>query len=251
MFLHLFIILYTNLLSMKITLTILLLHFSVLIFANEASDSTKKVWHFNGIIQVNNNGISPVPAFSLGRPALMSTFFIQKGGFTFSPEFNYALDGKPWVVNQWLRYQKQHERFTFRTGINMSLFFSRNEPNMKLNQYLALEGVVSYKLSAKNSLNLLYWNSHGLDATAVKTGHFISLSASLSKIPVSKSLLLDLKPNLFYLKNTIPFKGVFVSAITSIAHRKFPVSIFFQAVKPIKVNPDTPFNWNYGLNYIF
>ena len=157
---------------MKTTFTILLLHFSVFIFANEVIDSTKKVWHFNGIIQVNNNGISPVPAFSLGRPALMTSFFIQKGGFIFSPEFNYALDGKPWVVNQWLRYQKQYERFTFRTGINMSLFFSRNENTMKLNQYMALEGFMSYRLSKKSSLNLLYWYSKGLDPTAVKSGHF-------------------------------------------------------------------------------
>ena len=236
---------------MKISFTILLLHFSVFLFANSVTDSTKKVWHFNGIIQVNNNGISPVPAFSLGRPALMTTFFIQKGGFIFSPEFNYALDGKPWVVNQWIRYQKQHERFTFRTGINMSLFFSRNETNMKLNQYMALEGFMGYRLSKKSSLNLLYWHSKGLDLTAVKSGHFLSLSASISKIPVSKSLYIDFRPNVFYLTNKIPFKGVFVSAITSIANKKFPFSIFFQAVQPIKVNPNTPFNWNYGLNYIF
>jgi hypothetical protein len=240
-----------NLLSMKITFTILLLHFSTFLLANETSDSTKKVWQFHGIIQVNNNGISPVPAFSLGRPALMTTFFVQKRGFTFSPEFNYALDGKPWVVNQWLRYQKQHERFTFRTGINMSLFFTRNEPNMKLNQYMALEGAMGYRLSKKSTLNLIYWYSKGLDPTAVKSGHFLSLSASISKIPVAKSLVLDLRPNVFYLTNKIPFKGVFVSAIASIAHKKYPVSIFLQAVQPIKVSPVTPFNWNYGLSYIF
>jgi hypothetical protein len=236
---------------MKITFTFLLLHISTFLLANINADSTKKTWQFHGVIQVNNNGISPVPAFSLGRPALMTTFFVRKGGFSFSPEYNYALDGKPWVVNQWLRYQTQHQRFTFRTGANMSLFFSRNQPNMKLNQYLALEGAMGYQLSKKSTLNLVYWYSKGLDETAVKSGHFVSLSASISKIPVSKSLFLELRPNVFYLTNKIPFKGLFVSAITSIAHKKLPVSVFFQAVQPIKVNPTTPFNWNYGINYIF
>lgn len=236
---------------MKLFYCLLFTCLSITIFANNLSDSTKKTWQFHGIIQLNNNGISPVPAFSLGKPALMTSFFIQKGGFTFSPEFNYGLDGKPWVVNQWLRYQQQHGRFLFRTGANMSLFFGRVNSEVKLNQYLALEGVASYQMSAKSSLNLLYWNSQGLDPTAVKSGHFLSLSASISKIPVTKSLLLELRPNLFYLSNTIPFKGLFISAITSISHKKYPISIFSQAVQPISVKPTTNFNWNYGLNYIF
>lgn len=236
---------------MKFFYCILFSFLSINTFANSLADSTKKTWQFHGVIQVNNNGISPVPAFSLGKPALMSTFFIQKGGFSFSPEFNYALDGKPWVVNQWLRYQKTQNRLTFRTGGNMSLFFRRDNSEVKLNQYLALEGFVSYRMSDRSSLNLLYWNSHGLDPTAVKSGHFLSLSANISKIHVSKSLLVDLRPNLFYLTNTIPFKGLFVSAITSISHKKYPVSIFIQAVQPISTKPVSNFNWNYGLNYIF
>lgn len=236
---------------MKFFYCILFSFLSINVFANNLADSTKKTWQFHGVIQVNNNGISPVPAFSLGKPALMTSFFVQKGGFTFSPEFNYGLDGKPWVVNQWLRFQKQHGRFLLRTGANMSLFFGRIGSEIKLNQYLALEGFVSYRMSDRSSLNLLYWNSHGLDPMAVKSGHFLSLSANISKIPITKSLLLELRPNLFYLANTIPFKGLFVSAITSISHKKYPVSIFAQAVQPILVKPATNFNWNYGLNYIF
>lgn len=240
-----------NLLFMKATFTIIFIYLSNILLANVNPDSTKKTWQFHGVIQLNNNGISPVPAFSLGRPALMSSFFIQKGGFTFSPEFNYALDGKPWVVNQWLRYQKQKGRFTYRTGINMSLFFTRNEPNMKLNQYMALEGFMGYKLSPKSTLNLVYWHSRGLDPTAVKSGHFLSLSASISQIPLTQSLYFDFRPSVFYIKNKVPFEGLFVSAITSVSHKKLPVSLFVQAVEPIWVEPASKFNWNYGLNYIF
>ncbi len=236
---------------MKFYYFILVSLLSINTFANNLADSTKKTWQFHGVIQVNNNGISPVPAFSLGKPALMTSFFVQKGGFTFSPEFNYGLDGKPWVVNQWLRFQKQHGRFLLRTGANMSLFFGRAGSEVKLNQYLALEGFVGYRISDRSSLNLLYWNSHGLDPKAVKSGHFLSLSANISKIPVTKSLILELRPNLFYLTNTIPFKGLFVSEITTISHKKYPVSIFAQVVQPISVKPTTNFNWNYGLNYIF
>ena len=141
---------------MKVFITALFLISSFLLSAQ--TDSTKKVWQFHGNIQVNNNGISPVPAFSLGKPALMATLFIKKGGFTYSPEFNYGADGKPWVVNNWFRYEWRQGNLTYRTGLNFALFFGRetvlrdNKSVViaRLNQYTALEGGLTYKFSDKN-----------------------------------------------------------------------------------------------------
>jgi hypothetical protein len=242
---------------MKVFFTTALLVSSFLVSAQ--TDSTKKVWQFHGNIQVNNNGISPVPAFSLGKPALMATLFVKKGGFTYSPEFNYGADGKPWVMNQWFRYQWTRGNWAYRAGLNFSLFFGREKVLRdnktaiiaKLNQYTALEGGLSYKLSDKNSLGLTYWNSYGLDYGSVKSGHFVMLSAAFTQIPLSKSLFLHLRPNLFYLNNKIPYEGLFASAIVSVSHKKYPFSIFTQGVKPLWVAQTTKSNWNYGLNYTF
>ena len=107
---------------MKHFFTVLFMQISFLLLS-QTVDSTKKVWQFHGNIQVNNNGISPVPAFSLGKPALMTSLFLTKGRFTYSPEFNYGSDGKPWVVNQWFRYQWTQGKWAYRTGLNFSLFF--------------------------------------------------------------------------------------------------------------------------------
>jgi hypothetical protein len=242
---------------MKFLSTLLFLHATFFLLAQ--ADSTKKAWQFHGNIQVNNNGISPVPAFSLGKPALMTSLFLSKGRFTYSPELNYGSDGKPWVANQWFRYQWTQGKLTYRTGINMSLFFLRekivkdNKPIeiAKLNQYTALEGGLSYKLSDKNSLSMTYWNSYGLDYGSVKSGHFVMLSAAFTQIPMSKSLFLHLRPNLFYLNNKVPFEGLFMSAIVSISHKKYPFSLSTQGVKPIWVAQKTKSNWNFGLNYTF
>lgn len=242
---------------MKLFFTIICLHASCVMWAQ--SDSIKNVWHFNGILQINNNGISPVPAFSLGKPAMMNTLFLKKGSFTYSPEFNYGSDGKPWVINQWFRYQGQKGNFIYRTGLNLSLFFGRETvfrdnkkvEIAKLNQYTALEGGIGYNLSDKTSINLTYWRSYGLDYGSVKSGHFLSLSATISQIPLSKSLLLQLRPNVFYINNTVPFEGFFVSSIVSIAYKKLPFSLFVQGVQPIWVKPSAKSNWNYGVNYIF
>lgn len=242
---------------MRIILAAIFLNVSFLVLAQ--TDSTKNAWQVNGVILLTNNGISPVPAFSLGKPALMATLFVKKRGFIFSPEFNFGSDGKPWTVNQWFRYQFSHEKFSYRAGINFTLYFGRETVQMgntsvevaKLNQYTALEANVGYQLSAKSSLNLTYWNSHGLDFGSVKSGHFLSFSASFSKIPLSKLLFLELRPNVFYINNKVPFEGLFVSSILNISFKKFPVSLFTQGVQPIWSLPSTKFSWNYGLNYIF
>ena len=75
---------------MKFFHTLIFLH--VTFYLSAQTDSTAQAWQFHGNIQLNNNGISPVPAFSLGKPSLMSSLFIKKGGFTYSPEFNYGAD---------------------------------------------------------------------------------------------------------------------------------------------------------------
>ncbi len=242
---------------MKSLFTVLFLNVSFLLFGQ--TDSTKRSWEVHGFIMVTNNGISPVPAFSLGKPALMSALNVKKGGFTFSPEFNFGSDGKPWVLNQWFRYQFDKGKMTYRMGINHSLFFGREKllrgttlvEVAKLNQYTALEAGLTYKLSAKNSLGLTYWRSYGLDFGSVKTGNFLSLSGNFSQIPLSKSLFLHLRPNVFYLYNAIPFEGLFVSTIATVSHKKYPFSLFVQGVQPIWAKPSAKQNWNYGLNYIF
>jgi hypothetical protein len=194
---------------MKLIFTTVFLIYSFLLLAQ--TDSTKKAWQFHSIIQVNNNGIAPVPAFSLGKPALMTSLFVSKGGFTYSPELNYGLDGKPWAINHWLRYQWTQGKLTYRTGASLSLFFlretiikdSKELEITKINQYAALEGGVNYKFSDKNSLGLTYWKSYGFDYGSIKSGDFLMLSAAFTQIPLSKSLFLNLNPNLFYLKNTL------------------------------------------------
>lgn len=247
-----------------ITITFFLL-FPILFFANSIIvDSTlnvplPKTWQFHGNIQLNNNGISPVPAFSLGKPSIMNTFFISKGNFNYSPELNYGSDGLPWTVNNWIRYRKNFSKFNIGLGTAFSMFFSRKEVGTnsntrtiaELNQYAPVEAFIGYKFSEKNSLSFTYWKAHGLDYGSVRNGHFLMLSGGFTKINLSKSINFDLRPNLFYLNNSIPYEGLFCSAIIGLNHSKFPIHPFTQLVQPIWVRGGADFNWNFGVNYMF
>ena len=213
----------------------------------------------SGSIQLANNGISPVPAFSLGKPAIMTAFSIKKGNLSFNPQFNYGIDGRPWSSNNWLRLQFPKKKFTFRAGINWSLFFKQatvTENNQtfvikRVNRYLETELAAFYQISDKITLQTMWWHDEGMDVDAVKRGSFYSLSATISKIPLSKSLKMTLIPHVFYLHNKIPFEGFFASAMAIFSYKNSPFTLSAQAVKPIWVKPESQFNWNIGLNWGF
>ena len=89
-------------------------------------DTLKTPLSIRGNIQMTNNAISPVPAFSLGKPALLTTLYLQKGRLAFHPEFNFDLEAKPWSINTWVRYQIiQQKKWDFTLGNNFSLFFKK------------------------------------------------------------------------------------------------------------------------------
>ncbi len=212
-----------------------------------------------GNAQITNNGISPVPAFSLGKPAIMTLLNIAKGRFSFSPAFNYSIDGKPWSSNNWFRYKFPGQRLNFQIGVNWSLFFRKREifedgrsfEIQEANKYLENEVALSYKISEKSSLYFTWWHDQGIDIDAVRYGNFYSLAASLPQWPISKKLKLSLSPNFFYLENAIPFEGVFISAVAKVSREKWPVYLTLQGVQPLWVRPDANSSWNIGLNFGF
>lgn len=64
----------------------------------ENSDTTYALWSANHKFTGTNNGISIVPAFSLGRPALMyqGAFMQSNGKVRLEPEIRMSYDGEPW-----------------------------------------------------------------------------------------------------------------------------------------------------------
>jgi hypothetical protein len=231
----------------------------VISFSQDSTQEKSNEWEFHGNIQVNNNGISPVPAFSLGRPALMSTLAIKKGRFTFNPEYNMSLDVRPWVINEWFRYQIPKKNSYYQFGFNFSQFFTQTEMmvnsekqiSSNLTRYVTAEAMYGTKLSEHIGLRVTYWISGSLDFDGVKQGHFLLASLPLTSLGGQEGLNINVIPNLFYINNTIPFEGLFTSVIANLGYEKLPVRLFGQAVQPIKADDSALFNWNFGLNYFF
>ena len=75
---------------------ILIITFTVLVnlvFCQEENIS-KKSLSLSGDIGITTNGFSPIPTFSLGRPALQAHFLATKGRFAFRPMFAISDSGR-------------------------------------------------------------------------------------------------------------------------------------------------------------
>ena len=73
-----------------------ILLFSLLLLCNavqaQSTDTTKHELNFKGTVSATNNGFSLVPTFSLGKPAIITSFSVSgKRRFSFEPQFFYSL----------------------------------------------------------------------------------------------------------------------------------------------------------------
>lgn len=74
----------------------------LLIFLGASSvQSQEDIKHFlddfRGTASITQNGISLIPSFSLGDPALIFDIKMTKGRSSFEPDMRFALEGKPWA----------------------------------------------------------------------------------------------------------------------------------------------------------
>ena len=225
-------------------------------------DEVGNGFKFSGTIGLNTNGISPVPAFSLGKPAIMGFFSLRKNRFSFDPEIAYSTDGTPWFFSSCFRYRIfGNKNFGIKVAANWSV--SHSYPEViengiskiitKAERYLVFEFVPTYKLSEKFSLGSAVFVGRGFDRGSLKQMHFISLIANITKLRLSDKLYCSLFPQVFYLNLDGDTDSFFVSGVAGIGHKKFPLFLSSQINQPVvtSISPNPGFSWNVGLSFIF
>ena len=226
-------------------------------FASESQDSSKNKLSAAASVSINSNGIASIPAFSLGKPAIMATINLNKGRFSYDPVLAYSTDMKPWYFDSWLHYRIiRRPKFELRTGFNFSNFFSHVTLNgqdmIKGERYWAGELAGFLKTSSGNIVSLMYWSDNGMDPGSIR-GHYLTLEDNLSNISIGKRFLFGAGLQLFLISYYGNNDGVFVSPKFSVGMGEIPLSVFFQATQEIVSNivPHPGFKWNAGLNYSF
>lgn len=220
-----------------------------------------KVRHVAGGVTATNNGISLLPSFSLGRPALMFDLSVGNKKLSFDPQLRFAMDGKPWSFIFWWRYKVvKTEKFTFNVGAHPAFIFRPvqmmvggvSREVMTSQRYLATEIVPNYWISKNTSIGIYYLHSGGLDPGTVNSTNFITVNANFNDIPLGKKYYLKFNPQVFYLKMDKP-SGYYVTATITLSARNFPVSVQSIVNQAISTNIVTKsdFLWNLSLIYGF
>lgn len=245
---------------MKSVVVVFLVLFQLICYSQSA-DSTKVIYHFSGNISTTNNGISLIPSFSIGKPAIMSLLSMGNERFSIDPDIRYTLEGKPWSIVFNARYKWiKNKKFLFSTGASTALnykvttFTSNNPENdyILARRFIGAEVNSNYFISKKNSVGIFYLYAHGIDFGTSKNNHFVSLSTNFSKLINFENYFMNFKPQIYQVvqdKNT----GTFANATLSLHKNNFPISLSYILNKKIKSNligvDDTIWSLNLAYNF--
>ena len=222
---------------------------------SQHADSTQTPSFLRGQITATNNGVSLIPTFSLGKPAVLFDMNVGKGRLSFDPMFRFGMNGKPWAFVFWWRYKLiQQKKFNLGLGAHPSVVFrdisvtengsTRNY--MSAQRYFAWEASPNYLITKNASLGLYYIGSKGLTKDIVQNTTFIALRSVLN-MNLSNKFKLGLIPQTYYLKMD-DNERTYVNATLNLYKKDFPVSLNAIASKAIKTNiVGKDFLWSIGL----
>lgn len=255
------------------TLLFFLMHLSLVVFS-QIPDSAQRVkpgydslqkasdekMLVSGAVSATNNGISLIPTFSLGKPAVIFDLSLGKR-FSFDPEFAFSLKGKPWYFLFWFRYKLVNSgRFRMSAGTHLGLNFvntvlpiNHDSTNVTLTErYVVAELVPTYSITKNISAGIYYLYSHGIDPTTVKNSHFITVNAGFSNIKLVNKVFMNVTPQFYYLNQGL-HDGFYVTSAVTLTKSDLPFSISSVINKAIRSNiiGSKDFVWNITLTYSF
>lgn len=225
------------------------------------TDSMSHKLELSGVVILTSNGISQIPAYSLDEPAISAFFFLKLKRFSYEPDINYGINGRPWGMgNSFMYLVTDKKKLKFKSGLALGLAFSYPEvlqggEMVKINKserYLIAKLIPSYLISKKTTLSLIYWNAKNLEQKSINSINFLSAVLNISNVFVGQRMYCSISPQIFYL-DVDGEDGLFFSPTAAFGIKKFPLYLTSQINTTLYSNmtSDPGFKWNLSLNYKF
>jgi len=244
----------------KILTLILALGLSQILSAQESDSTSAKINSLGGVVTIQSKGISTIPNLTLGKPAVV---FDMKVGrkLTFEPQFRFALEGKPWAIVFWWRYNAlTSNKFSLNLSANHSLSYKTitvssagdSQEIIRTTRYLAGVIAPNYQFNKYIGVGMYLFYTRGIEDFITRNTWMASFRPGISNIPITKNITARLGPEVYYLKMDDD-DGVYLNTTFLISKKEFPLSISALINKTLKsgIPSEYDFLWNVGLSYTF
>jgi hypothetical protein len=229
--------------------------------AQESDNTVSKVNRFGGAVTIQSKGISTIPNLTLGKPAIVFDMAVGRK-LTFEPQFRFALEGKPWAMVFWWKYNTQVSnklRLVFTTNYSLSYkamtyytSIGTSQEIIRTTRYLAGGFEPNYQINKYLGIGVYLFYTYGIEEFITKNTYMVSFRPGISNIPIAKNTTARMTPEVYYLKMD-DNEGVYLNARLSVSNRNFPVSLSALVNKPLESNIPSEYDllWHVALSYSF
>ena len=207
---------------------------------------------------ITTEGISIVPALSLGEPAAIFNLSVGHR-LTFEPDLRFSLEGEPWSFLFWFRYDfVDTEKFELNIGAHPEINFRTTNATIndaaneiiEARRFLAGELDASYMVAPDVTVGSYYLYGHGFEVSVPDNTHYLSFRSTLSEIYLFQDIFLTMSPELYYLKIDRD-DGVYIASGMNLGKDNVPVSIsaFYNQTIHSNISGSPVTLWNLSLTY--
>ncbi len=233
------------------------------IYSQDAEDVTEKSKiQVSGSINLNTNGISPVPAFSLDKPSIIGTCSVDFKRLSFNPEIAFSANGEPWFISPRFTYLAiDRQKYELRISTLYSMSYSYPELFLNgelhystlLEHYMLLQSTSTYHLTEKSDISLTTYHGFGMGTASIKRGNFFVFGTNFKKLRITNTLYYNVLPQLTYIDLDGETNGLFAAGTVELGFKKWPVVLSTQLSQSLATNifPQPGFKWNVGLTASF
>ena len=224
-------------------------------------DSAKKDFYLKAASTITNKGISYIPNFSLGKPAIIFDLSMGNGKLFFEPQLRFSLMGEPWAFLFPVRYKlKSKGKFQMTLCVNPLMNFKNvtytvkgvSTTDLVNRRYLGGEFRPNYLITKNISIGALYLYFRGVSNGAIQNTNFVSVNTNFSDIKLGSTFFTKINAQFYYL-NQGGFDGFYFNPALTLSKRKFPFSV--QTMMNLTIDSNIPGNqkliWNVSLIYAF
>ena len=250
----------------KILLSLLLISsLNTFLYSQDVIDDKK--YFFSGNININNNGVSWVPLFTLGEPSLIANFSFGTDRFSVNPSFRYELEGlQPWNVDIYWNYKlidKQKINLDIGGFLPGTTFqdFTYEENGIE-NKILTpwvtamINPKFTFSLSNTFAIKLSYFTGIPLKIVdrenQFESGEIFFIQPLFNDFKLNDNLSLSWNPEIYYLRLD-NVSGVYSAQTLIMKIKNSPLSFTSVISKSIDIGSlsGKQFDWNIGLSYSF